>query len=71
MYTRGTVYHTDADAGKWGLAAGEGIWYNYKNAQESDVQKTLAALEARLCPVWAMLKGNVEISVEYSIHGDW
>ena len=34
---------------------------------ESDVEMALKAAEARLCPVWAMLKGNVEIRVAYSI----
>ena len=38
-----------------------------KDTQDSDVQKTLAALEDKLCPVWAMIKGNVEIETNFSI----
>jgi len=34
---------------------------------ESDVEMALKAAETRLCPVWAMLKGNVEIRVAYYI----
>lgn len=38
-----------------------------KDTQDSDVQKTLVALEDKLCPVWAMIKGNVEIETNFSI----
>ncbi len=34
---------------------------------EDDVEMALKAAEGRICPVWAMLKGNVEISVSFSI----
>jgi putative redox protein len=37
------------------------------DTQEEDVAKTLVALEEKLCPVWAMLKGNVEVEVRFSI----
>lgn len=37
------------------------------DAQEADVEKTLIALENKLCPVWAMIKGNVEIETGFSI----
>jgi len=38
-----------------------------EDTQDSDVQKTLVALEDKLCPVWAMIKGNVEIETNFSI----
>lgn len=38
-----------------------------EDAVESDVEMALKAAEGRLCPVWAMLKGNVEIGVTFSI----
>jgi len=37
------------------------------DAQEADVEKTLAALESKLCPVWSMIKGNVEIETRFFI----
>lgn len=37
------------------------------DAQEAEVEKTLIALENKLCPVWAMIKGNVEIETSFSI----
>jgi len=37
------------------------------DAQDTDVEKTLAALENKLCPVWSMIKGNVEIEVKFTI----
>ena len=41
-----------------------------EDTEESDVNKSLAALEDKICPVWAMLKGNVEIETEYTICKD-
>jgi len=41
-----------------------------KDTEDSDVQKTLIALEDKLCPVWAMIKGNVKITTRYSICRD-
>lgn len=38
------------------------------DAVEEDVKKAIASAEEALCPVWAMLKGNVEISVSYTIN---
>ena len=35
--------------------------------EEADVQKAIASAEEKLCPVWAMLKGNVEIDVSFTI----
>ena len=37
------------------------------DAQESDIESTLVVLEEKLCPVWAMLKGNVEVETKFSI----
>jgi len=39
-----------------------------QDVEEADVKKALALAEEKLCPVWAMLKGNVEISVSYFIN---
>lgn len=37
------------------------------DTQEADVEKTLVALENKLCPVWAMIKGNVEVETRFTI----
>lgn len=37
------------------------------DTQAEDVEKTLVALENKLCPVWAIIKGNVEIEVTFTI----
>jgi len=37
------------------------------DAQDADVQKSLTLAEESVCPVWAMVKGNVEITTEYRI----
>lgn len=37
------------------------------DTQDLDVEKTLTALEDKLCPVWAMIKGNVEIETSFTI----
>ena len=34
------------------------------DAKEEDVRTAIQAAEEKLCPVWAMLKGNVEIKVQ-------
>jgi len=38
-----------------------------KELSEAEVQETLKILEDKLCPVWAMIKGNVAITVETTI----
>ena len=38
-----------------------------KDLTETEVRETLIVLEEKLCPVWAMMKGNVSISVEVEI----
>ena len=32
---------------------------------EPEVRQALAVAEEKLCPVWAMIKGNVEIDIEF------
>lgn len=36
---------------------------------ETDLDKLVKLSEETYCPVWAMVKGNVEIEVEYNIKG--
>ncbi|HBV88159.1 MAG TPA: osmotically inducible protein OsmC [Desulfosporosinus sp.] len=38
-----------------------------KDALESDVKKAISLSEESICPVWNMIKHNVEISSEYEI----
>ncbi len=38
-----------------------------RDAEDSDLEKVLQMSEESLCPVWNMLKGNVEISYEFKI----
>lgn len=38
-----------------------------KDLTEPEVRETLNVLEDNLCPVWAMIKGNVAVSVEVEI----
>jgi putative redox protein len=38
-----------------------------EDTQETDVEKTLVALENKLCPVWSMIKGNVDVEIKFSI----
>jgi putative redox protein len=37
------------------------------DATDADVQKSISLAEESVCPVWAMLKGNVEITTEYKL----
>ena len=41
--------------------------FESQDAMTEDVKRALDAAEERLCPVWSMLKGNVEISVSFSV----
>jgi putative redox protein len=34
---------------------------------QEDLQKVLAISEASICPVWAMIKGNAKINIDYRI----
>jgi len=38
-----------------------------KGLTESDVQNALTAAEETMCPVWSMIRGNVDIKIETSI----
>lgn len=38
-----------------------------RDAEDSDIEKAIKISEEQLCPVWNMLKNNVEISCEYKI----
>jgi len=37
------------------------------DAEDADLQKAIELAEASICPVWQMLKGNVEITTEYKL----
>jgi putative redox protein len=40
------------------------------DAEEADLMKVVALAEASVCPVWSMLKGNVEIVCQHQVvHG--
>jgi putative redox protein len=41
--------------------------FRSQDLEEQDVRTALKAAETRLCPVWAMLKGNVETEVKFAI----
>lgn len=38
-----------------------------KDAEDSDLEKVIKLSEESICPVWNMIKNNVEISYEYKI----
>jgi putative redox protein len=40
---------------------------NSKDTEDSEIQKAIRLSEESYCPVWAMLKNNVEIVTEYKI----
>ena len=40
---------------------------NSSDAKDADMQKAIKLAEDSVCPVWAMVKGNAEISTEYKI----
>jgi len=42
--------------------------FKSQDVEEADLKKALVMAEEKLCPVWNMLKGNVEISVSYVIN---
>ena len=43
------------------------ICLNSMDAEDSDMEKVLKLSEESICPVWNMLKNNVEISCSYKI----
>ena len=40
---------------------------NSRDVKDADMQKAIKLAEESVCPVWAMVKGNVEISTAYKI----
>ena len=40
---------------------------NSKDAKDSNIQKALQLAEQSVCPVWQMVKNNVEVIAEYQI----
>jgi putative redox protein len=40
---------------------------NSSDVKDADMQKSIKLAEESVCPVWAMVKGNVEITTEYKI----
>jgi putative redox protein len=43
------------------------IYLKSKDVNEGDMNKVIALAEDKYCPVWAMIKGNVQVSVRYTI----
>lgn len=41
--------------------------FHSDNMLETDIEKVLQLSEEAYCPVWSMLKGNVEVKVNYNI----
>jgi putative redox protein len=40
---------------------------NSENTEDADIRKAIQLSEQKVCPVWDMLKGNVEIITEHRI----
>ena len=40
---------------------------NSSDVKDADMQQAIKLAEESVCPVWAMVKGNVEVSTEYEI----
>jgi len=40
---------------------------NSNDVKDVDMQKAIKLAEESVCPVWAMVKGNVEVKTEYTI----
>ena len=40
---------------------------NSENTEDADILKAIQLSEEKICPVWDMLKGNVEIITEHKI----
>ena len=45
-------------------------YINSADANESDVRKALTLSEESVCPVWSMIKGNVDIHTEIEISAE-
>jgi putative redox protein len=44
-----------------------GIYMHSPDTTEEDLKKVVAMAEEKYCPVWAMIRGNVEVEVSYRI----
>ena len=40
---------------------------NSKDVKDADIQKAIQLAEQSVCPVWQMIKNNVEVETEYKI----
>jgi putative redox protein len=40
---------------------------NSKDTRDADIRKAIQLAEQSVCPVWQMIKGNVEVITEYKI----
>jgi len=40
---------------------------NSKDAEDKDIEKAIQLSEEKYCPVWDMVKNNVEVITEYKI----
>lgn len=40
---------------------------NSKDTTDADIQKAIQLAEDSICPVWQMIKNNVEVTTEYKI----
>jgi len=41
---------------------------NSKDTKDADIQKAIQLAEDSVCPVWQMVKNNVEVTTEYKIN---
>jgi len=41
---------------------------NSKDTKDADIQKAIQLAEESICPVWQMIKNNVEVVTEYKIN---
>ncbi len=46
------------------------IYLKSKDVNEGDLHKVVALAEDKYCPVWAMIKGNVQVTVRYTIENN-
>lgn len=46
------------------------IWIASQDATMEDCEKASLLTEKKYCPVWAMIKGNVEVDTVFQLNGD-
>jgi putative redox protein len=44
---------------------------NSKDTKDADIQKAIQLAEDSVCPVWQMVKNNVEVTTEYKINASY